>query len=160
MVFFSALGLMFYAYYILKEKYGRLRRFKWSHPMGNSLLLYLAIVLAIPMAILLLFSRGTILCFSIALVFFFVMLFLRKPSFGLVKFTTVFLIIGGVFLASVGNLSQAIEEMQTLKSETQDSSLGTTMEGATRAYRIYQDYPIWGIGNRALSLFGERVPKR
>ncbi len=102
------------------------------------------------LAVTLLFSRGTIICFALALLIYTVGILLKYPSNA--RFTAVglalALVFGFVFWG--GNVPGMLNELWTVPKEFQPegggSSLAISLEGGRRAWAIYQDFPILGAG--------------
>lgn len=153
--FFPALGLFFYS---LQRLGTEVRLGKGSPASAVSLGLPVILIGAEALAIVLFFSRATILCFAAAFLIFLGAVLLKYPS--RVHFIFVglaFLLVAG-FLIWAGNLKAAWKEVRTVKGElveTEIKSFGTNVEGAKRALRIYRAFPLWGVGTRGYSSVSE-----
>ncbi|MDD5671657.1 MAG: hypothetical protein PHN49_08465, partial [Candidatus Omnitrophica bacterium] len=96
-------------------------------------------------------SRGAIMCFSGAFLFFLLALFIKFPSkVQMISMITIFLIVAG-FLLYAGNLKGVWKELQTVEGEFGEGkeslvSFDANREGARRAMAIYRAYPFWGVG--------------
>jgi hypothetical protein len=158
---FPALGLALYAYRLCREKLrlvghnpevdsGRVVR-----TIGSGLL-YLLMALTMAAAIFLFFSRGTILCFFAALLFFlsaYVLKSLSRRS-AAVALAVIFALF--MFLAWAGQLPKIVNELMTLQKERVDrGSASVNWEGAQRALRIYRAFPIWGVGTKGYQVVSE-----
>ncbi len=119
---------------------------------------------ATALAVVLLFSRGTILSFSIGFLLYLLAGLIKFPSrrqliFSGVVFSAVF-----IFLVWAGNLPAVWKEIQTLRLETREveggTSFSTNREGARRALAIYRDYPLWGVGTDGYPLVSEKYASR
>lgn len=144
MGFFPALGIFFYALQQLKEKF--------SFP---TLALSGLLVATEALAIILFFSRATIVCFAVTFLIFIAATLLKYPSRIQVGFAlAVFMLVGG-FLFWAGNIQKTVKEVQTLEAELDeskvDSSSATNREGAKRAIAIFQTFPLWGVGTKGFS---------
>lgn len=154
--FFPALGLFFYSL----QRLGTGIRFgKGSLTSAVSLGLPAILVGAEALAIVLFFSRATILCFAFTFLFFLGATLLKYPSRVHFIFAgAAFLLVAG-FLIWAGNLRATWKEVQTVKEELvpteKERSLDTTLEGAKRALRIYRAFPLGGVGTRGYSNVSE-----
>ena len=136
--FFPATGLFFYFLQRLKE--------------GVSLVslglpaLFLATE---ALAIILFFSRGTIVCFSFTFLLFLLATLVKYPSRLQLSFAAVAFTLIVIFFLWAGNVQATWKELQTLKRETTSagtSSSNVNREGAKRALTIYRALPLWGAG--------------
>lgn len=158
--FFPALGLLFYTFTKFKQrvKTALIREEKPSTQEWKLFALYGTFVLVIGAAILLLYSRGTILCLAVVFIASFILLAVKFPSKTQWGFLFVFLVGGFLFFSWAGNLQKAWQEVRTLKEEqavlsrnlTQEvyksRSIYINQEAARRAIRIQRQYPLWGVG--------------
>ncbi len=152
--FFAAAGLLFY---LLQRWLDKKKSEENGVPLPFSVLSLLGIFVgACALAIVLLFSRGTIICFALSFCLFFAVLavkyFSRKQALTL---AILFIVVAG-FLIWAANLSLTWKEVMTAPKEfvfskEQNSSLSTNREGAKRAIRIYRVFPVWGVGRRGYS---------
>jgi len=150
--FFSALGLVFYGIREFLERKRKkdlefTREVQRNLAVFISLRIFMAFVAAT--AVVLLFSRGTILCFVLAVVVYLVTLILKIRSKVLASVIVVFLIGAFGFLSWSVNLGEVWKEMQTLEREVgedAEGSISTNKEGLKRALGIYQDHKLWGVG--------------
>jgi hypothetical protein len=99
-------------------------------------------------AIILLFSRGTMMSLLLTMLLYTAVMVIR---FKLYKYIFPILIVLAVmvsFLFWAGNLSDAWKELNTLPAEmsSQKGSIEANIEGAKRAKAIFKDFPIWGVG--------------
>ncbi len=143
---FPALGLFFYALYLFREKREK--------PLASCTLpaLFCGVT---ALAVILFFSRGTIICFSMAFLVYLLTLFVKFPSRIQSIFTLAALVLVLIFLFWAGNLGKVWNEIGTLQRETEvtntHTSSSTNREGARRALRIYRAYPLWGVGTDGYS---------
>lgn len=145
--FFAALGIFSYAFshWLAQDKYQR--RVNGFPYLGIGF--PISVMSFCILAILLLFSRGTILSFVIALVFFISVLALKNRTKKQFLFTVFILGLLGLVLIWAGNLKSVWKELATLQAEVQsseDTSSASNIEGAKRALKIYKEYPVWGAG--------------
>lgn len=155
---FASLGLGFYAF----QEYRDPERKQSGFRLFRKILVLLLAGFIMGAAILLLFSRGTILFFGLGLMVYFLLLAIKFPS----KIQTgVILGMAAAALAFflwAGNLDKAWKELQTLNREKEvleknleyetdvykSRSIYHNKEGIRIAKAIAQDYPLWGIGAR------------
>ncbi len=139
---FSGLGLCFYAFYRIFEK-------KEQGNIGEPLffLVFAAINAA---TIVLLQSRGALVCFLPLLIVYLAFAMAKFPSRYKAMVggaTAVFFI---VILLWLGNFSGAIRELGTLSEEAsgvgQSHSIQLNIEGGKRALRMFQAQPVFGVG--------------
>lgn len=155
---FSSLGLFIYFFGIFHEK----RRFQEKHWQNAVSLLTIlgTLTFSTILAVVAFLSRGTILCFFFALLFFLLANLVKFPS------RAQFLALGSAVLLTAGvliwagNLPNVFEELGTLKDEKESTivqgSFFVNQEGMRRALRIFREYPLWGVGTdgyQSLSLF-------
>ncbi len=154
--FFAALGAIFYTYHLLRDRFKYPESDTSKAPVSSQasfLFLQSTAALLIAAVVFLLFSRGTIVFFASAFLFFLLISALKFPR----KSQTIFvlLVFGGLFgfLLWTGNFNAAVQEIGTLQKETQSekSSFNHNVEGAQRALRIFQAKPIWGAGTDGYS---------
>lgn len=160
--FFSALGLLVYHFELFRDAW-HTEKSRGSSRIPLKVLqpffLFLTVCLVITTSILLLFSRGTILCFSLLFFGFLlgILLWFRSRAY-LQLVLAVVLITGGFNLWS-GNLKGVWKELQTLSGENADAqhrtSFSTNKEGARRALGMHRDYPLWGVGTGAYKDFAQ-----
>jgi len=135
--FFPALALFFYALW-------KSRR--------NILSVVLPILMAstTALAVILLFARGSILSFLIALAVFLAAVLWRYPSRKRVLFILIGLGCVGGLLLWAGNLPEVGKEIATVQGEWDPSassrSLDTNREGMRRALAIFRQNPLGGVG--------------
>ncbi len=148
MGFFPAMGVFFYSLRTLRE-----------HKSSLSALLPGLLMATEGLAIILFFSRATILCFTAAFLIFLLATLVKYPS-------RIQMIVAGIALAVVlafllwaGNIQKTVKEIQTLERETDISQQGTTgsgnREGIQRALAIYQNFTLWGVGTRGYESVSE-----
>jgi hypothetical protein len=102
------------------------------------------------LGVTLFFSRGTILCFALALLAYTLAVLLKYPTntrfIGVAL--TLAVVFGFVFWG--GNVPGMVNELLTVPQEVGadegKTSLAVSFEGARRAWKIYQTFPILGIG--------------
>ncbi len=103
------------------------------------------------LAVILFFSRSTIVCFGAAFAFFLLLALLKFPSRIQFAFSGLaFLLVVGFFLWA-GNVNKTWKELQTLQGETSEStvtSFWVNREGIERSIAIYRTFPVWGVGTR------------
>jgi len=137
MGFFPALGIFFY----------RLQQKK----SFTSLALPSLFVATEGLAIILFFSRSTIVCFAAAFTLFLLLTLIKFPSrIQLVFAGLAFILVVGFFLWA-GNVNKTWKELQTLRGETDESkvtSFWVNREGAERSLAIFRTFPVWGVGTR------------
>lgn len=146
--FFPALGIAICLYFYMKRKYS-MPEFGIKQPLVW-LLLYGLFALLSSTAIWLFFSRGTILCFLVSLLFYFLLISLKFSSGAMHRFMISFIAVTILFLVWAGNFHRVVEELGTLGQEVNAervTSLAHNIEGAKRAIRIIRDYPVWGVGS-------------
>lgn len=152
MGFFPSLGLVYYG---LQKMVEARKKHAGDHHglMGLVLpiILYSVVTCILLLSILLLFSRGTMVCLAASFLIFLWASLVKFPSriqlcivIGLLGMTLAF----GFWS---GKLQNAWNELQTIQKEVhQKMDAGSTAahvrEGAKRAFGIYRDYPIWGVG--------------
>jgi len=123
------------------------------------ILMYSIVCFVLATAIFLLNSRGTMLSLMIACLLYLVGFCIKFPSRKSVLFAFGFLICGVLFLAWKGNLQKAWFELLTLRNESviehseEISSFTTNIVGGKRAFRMFQDYPLWGVGTGGFHQF-------
>lgn len=147
--FFPAAGLFLYGLHGLHRK-------KLS---PTSLGLVATFTGATALAVILFFSRGTILSFSIAFALFFLVTLVKFPSRTQLIFSGAVFVAVLIFLIWAGNLPGVWKELGTLKTETnvtERTSFSTNREGARRGLRIYRDHPLWGVGTEGYAIVSER----
>lgn len=158
--FFPALGLLFYTFLQFKDriKTALLREEKPNFQEWRFFAIYGTCALVIGATILLLYSRGTILCMTLVFLASFFLLAMKFPSKTQWGFLIAFLTVGFVFFSWAGNLEKAWKEVRTLKDEQavvnrnitlevyKSRSMYVNQEAARRALRIQKDFPVWGIG--------------
>jgi len=106
--------------------------------------------------IFLLFSRGTMACFTVAFLFFLLATLVKYPMRNQFKFVGLILAVMVGFLAWSGNLDLAWKEVKTLSEEVDSpSSLTHNIEGAKRSLRMFGAYPLWGVGVDGYSRMAE-----
>ncbi len=143
---FAGFGRGFYEFYKISrsDQYGRPHAQNWGRMLLN--FCFSAVSSA---AVFLLLSRGTIVFFLISLVFFISFLMARTPFRGR---TALFIIFFAVFIGLAGwagKIDRAVSEVQTIDTEIHKEtrrSLSVNQEGARRALRMFQKYPLLGIG--------------
>ncbi len=146
--FFPALGLMTCAYFYIRGRHFQ-PEFKIKEPV-IWLLLYGMFALVTSAAVWLFFSRGTILCFLVAALFYFLLISFKFSSGVISRFIASFIAIALAFLIWAGNFQRVIGELGTLGQEVDQekiTSFATNIEGAKRAMRIARDYPLLGVGS-------------
>ena len=148
--FFPATGLFLYSLHRLRERKIAL----------TSLGLPATFAGATALAVILFFSRGTILSFSIAFMIYILATLLKFPSRHQLIFSSVILGLVSIFLIWAGNLPGVWKELGTLRRETHPedltSSFATNREGAHRALAIYRDYPLWGVGTDGYAIVSKK----
>lgn len=136
--FFPALGLFLY----------NLQQRSSFPPLAFSGLL----VATEGLAIILFFSRATIVCFAAAFLIFLLASLIKYPSRIQFVFAALAFILVAAFLLWAGNIQGTWKEVQTLEKELNerkpDSSSSTNREGAKRAIGIFQTFPLWGVGTK------------
>lgn len=128
---FAAFGILFY--------FKTISRFWLSMTLASVIIL----------AVLMLLSRGTVLCFSLAFFVFWLAATVRFPSHStrLAAVAVIIFLIG--FFFWMGSLQDTWREIQTLGSELDPDFQGSfqaNREGARRALEIYRTFPLSGAG--------------
>lgn len=145
--FFAALGIFSYTFshWFAQDKskrvFDRLPFLEFGFPISVMSLCILAIIL--------LFSRGTIVSFVLALAFFILVSALKNRAKNQFLFILVTLGILGLVLTWAGNLKSVWKELATLQTEVkspEDTSSASNIEGAKRALKIYKEHIVWGVG--------------
>ncbi|MCB9800106.1 MAG: O-antigen ligase family protein [Candidatus Omnitrophica bacterium] len=163
--FFPAIGLALYAHHIYREK-------KRNHEILPSdrafartipyMALRLTMAAAMATAILLIFSRGTMLCFFMAAVIFsvaIVMKLMKKiPWFSV----TLVVLLSSGFVFWSGNFKKAWKEVLTVSQEKgkEESSSGANVSGAKIALALHHDHPFFGVGTRGYPYYAAFTAKR
>ena len=149
MGFFPALGTFFYSLRSLRDQ---------RVPL-ISLVLPGLFTATTGLAIILFFSRATIVCFAAAFLLFLLATLIKYPSriqllFALLAFALVL-----AFLLWAGNIQKTVAEVETLKKETDTTQQNTTgslnREGTRRSLGIYQTFTTWGVGTRGYESVSE-----
>ena len=134
--FFPALGLFLYS----------LQHRSTIPPLALSGLL----VATEGLAIILFFSRATIVCFAIAFLIFLTASLIKYPSRAQFVFAAAAFLLVAAFLLWTGDIQGTWKELQTLEVDLdaeRESSFTSNREGAKRAVRIFQTFPLWGVGS-------------
>ena len=156
--FFSALGLFFYS---LQRYLGALKSGKdYERPPISSLALWGMMTGATALAVILLFSRGTMIAFSLV---FLISLFVTSAKFfsrAQIGLTLIaFMVVAG-FLFWAANLQKTWKEVASSKEEIAkaevQSSFGTNREGAKRALATYKAFPMWGVGTQGYAAIAKK----
>lgn len=157
--FFPALGLFFYALHLWREKQKKGGLPKGLQVSAASLGLPALCLATAALAVILAFSRGSIMCFTGTFVLYLLAVMLKFPSRRQLAFSgAAFLLITGFLLWSA-DLTKTWTELQTLQSEldtSKETSFSTNREGARRALAIYRAYPIWGVGTNGYTSVSEK----
>lgn len=156
--FFAALGLLFYSLKRIAEKNDDPH--KHQKIRATSLGLPATFAIATALAVILLFSRGTIVSFSIAFLLFLLIVTIKFPSrTQLILAAAVFLLVTS-FLFWGANMKNVWKEIQTLKEEWNSTGGATSFalnrEGARRAIAIHRTFPVWGVGTDGYAGVSER----
>ena len=148
--FFPAAGLLFYSLQRFAEalKSGK----EHARPSVSSLGLLAIFTGAEALAIILLFSRGTIICFVSAFLVFLVAVSAKYFSRVHLGIALVVLAVVSGFLIWAANLRATWKEVASSKKEVttsnENTSFGTNREGAHRAVAIYRAFPVLGVGRK------------
>lgn len=153
--FFPLLGMAFYkAFHALDSRGAEGSGKDWSLSF-----LYLSFAVSIAVAVFLIFSRGTMISFLGANLFFLAPLFLKYGLKGHGKW--IFGAIAGIifFVVWAGNFKAAWKEVQTVQTEVGTQAKGswaTNVEGSRRALRIFKhEWPL-GAGSDGYKAFAKR----
>ena len=147
--FFPALGVSLYALFDILDPHTS--RDSEDEPksilLSRSLLFFVLGMISFA-AILLLFSRGTMVSVGLSLGVFVLFLLAKYPKKRFAKGVALIFLIGIPFLFWAGNLKKAWHEIQTLDKEMEGvGSIEVTEEGIKRGLGMFKDYPIWGAGS-------------
>jgi len=157
--FFPSLGLALYALYLRQTTAkGLSAASERRHlPQLPTIILCLVRAAILGGAILLLFSRGTMIAFFLAL---FIFLVIHAIKFRSIQKT----LVTGVLLVAIvgvggwaGNLSKALKEVSTLASEVggEGGSSSANKKGSQLARAIYDSNPLWGVGRNGYEKFAK-----
>lgn len=167
--FFSGLGIL--CYFLLQWRERREKENFYERKITRrewELFAFFGLfTLVTGLVILLLFSRGTIVCAGGIFILSFFSLAFKFPS------KTQWALFLGVLTAFIlfflwaGNLKGAWKEVRTLEAESRAAdtdlnkaeyasrSIFMNQEGARRALKMHEDYPIWGVGTRGYALLSQ-----
>lgn len=110
-------------------------------------------------AVVLFFSRGTILSFALVSLTFLLIIVIKIRSVAVTSIVVVFLLGAIGFLSWSTNLGAVWKELQTLEREVDAESAGsfdTNKEGIHRALGMYADHKLWGVGTRGYKKLAEQ----
>jgi hypothetical protein len=160
--FYASLGLVLYGSWTWWEQLHVRDDRGWQNAsrvgrMGLVILLNALFAGTIASAILLLLSRGTMICFFGTLFMFGLLMALKFLSIGKIRwFLVAFVLLGG-YLVWAGRLNVAVREIQTIEHETlEHGTLAVNVEGARRALAIYRAFPLWGTGHGGYQLVAKK----
>lgn len=123
-----------------------------------SILFRVFIASVVATAAVMFFSRGTILCFAVVVLIYFVSLMIRFKSIFITTLSILLVCGTCAFVAWSVDTKELFQEMQTLEGEMdseQLSSFSSNREGFKRAIGIYKDHKIWGVGTRGYKQYSE-----
>lgn len=158
--FFALAGLILYALSVSAsnsneaETRSREARRRWLTDLIFKIM-QSAVILG---AVLLLYSRGTILALSFSILVFLVFLYFRFKRN--IYIGLIFGIVISLFFTAawIGNGSKAFKETLTaFQEDGEGGSSVTNKRGKEIALKIYQAYPVWGVGLRGYSVFAQKV---
>ena len=156
--FFPAAALLLYSLqrFVEAVKSGK----DYDRPQLSMIGLQALFMGATALAVILLFSRGTIISFAFGfLVFLLAALVKFFSRQHILLLGLVFLVAGG-FVVWAANLQATWKEVATSKKEVtgtqEESSFSTNREGAKRALAIYHDFPVWGVGHRGYARMSQQ----
>ncbi len=138
---FAALSLGFYDLYRIFEKKERINRLL---PLMWFLLSLINVI-----ALLLFKSRGTVIFFAAAFLFYLVVVLIKMPFRGKGAAGALLFFVFLVAAYWGANLPQVIREVQTLQDEvTPESrrSFRLNVEASRRAHEMFRKYPVFGVG--------------
>lgn len=159
--FFPLLGL--FAYGLMKAAKGQSGNSSKS-ALTAHLLLQATMLLVMAAGILLLFSRGTIAFYFIALFIYFIFILSKKPSVKKVASAAAVFAVSLIFLFWAGNFQEAVKEVSTLEKEqavlagkdtAKHGSISYNLEGMKRSMKMYHEHPVLGVGTKGYKLWSE-----
>ncbi len=159
--FFAALAIFFYELQkLLHDAKNTDRNFNdWLHFLGLPALF----VGAQALAIILFFSRGTTITFTLSFLIFIVLALVKFFSKKQIVVLGIILALVMGFLVWAANLQATWKEVGTAQKEVMEeqknSSFETNRVGARRALDLYKKYPIWGTGSRGYEALSTSVEK-
>lgn len=153
--FFAGLGIIFYTFARFKDAR---KSESASRPAWLFLMLYLTLTLITAGGVLLVLSRGTVVCFAAAFLIFFFSALAKFPGSGHKIFIALIFGVLLGFLGWVGNFKAQWKEISTLQTESklERGSLATNREAAGRALLIYRAHPLSGTGTDGYARFSKQ----